>query len=229
MGKSYDKKTLDVFLSDSMNDISTLYKQGYINYKGNVKDSNTPYIEYLAEYLNKSENYKIFGKIKNIDRESSYKVVHAKTGTKHSNRHEEIFARSLCGKKFDVIGKFIDYQIPLKGTMKDIAGKIDLISDNKKEVYLIEFKYGNNKESLLRSVLEIATYYQFLNKDKFKRDYMILQNVDIKKAVLISRETQAYSDFGRLKSLPQLSTLIRNLKVSIFLIIESNIVKAECD
>jgi hypothetical protein len=100
-------------------------------------------------------------------------VVTTNHNEKDSNRKEERFAIELFnwskgGKIFSHIGKILEYQIPLKNSRADKGlGKIDLISVADDRFFLIELKIKGNKENMLRSVLEIATYYQVLSKSKF--------------------------------------------------------------
>jgi hypothetical protein len=80
--------------------------------------------------------------------------------------------------EFPFIGKIIDYEVPLKekqnGSDGAVEGKIDLVSIKEHELFLIELKNYNCKESLLRAVLEIYTYAQFLKPvtEKFIKEYI---------------------------------------------------------
>jgi len=217
MGKKYSKQQIDNLIQDTQ-DFSKLYAFKFIQYAGNIKGTKIPYIEYIAERLLDTG---IVDKLKGIQittRKNSYKVKHSTKSNNKSNRKEEIFAKSLIDKQFDVLGKIIDYQVPLKNEQKDKCGKIDLVSFNSESkcVYLIELKYVS-KETLLRSVLEIATYFQQLDKDKFLEDFNHSGN-EIKKAVLILKDSTPYEDFKNLKNMPNLNELIHMLRVSIFVI-----------
>ena len=99
-----------------------------------------------------------------ISRESSYKVDSHNGIIKdeNSNREEEKITMELFdysqnkGVTFDIIGKIIDYQTPLKNVQKDDVGKIDLLAYNEKEktLKILELKKPDNKETMLRCVLE---------------------------------------------------------------------------
>ena len=99
-----------------------------------------------------------------ISRESSYKVKNhdGKIKDENSNHEEEKIAMELFdysqnkGATFDIIGKIIDYQTPLKNVQKDDVGKIDLLAYNEKEktLKILELKKPDNKETMLRCVLE---------------------------------------------------------------------------
>jgi len=63
-----------------------------------------------------------------------------------------------------------DYEVPLRDSRKNRkVGNIDLVSDDGVNVWLIEFKFDHKGDTLLRCALEIATYYQQLDRMKFLR------------------------------------------------------------
>ena len=88
-----------------------------------------------------------------ISRESSYKVKNhdGKIKDENSNHEEEKIAMELFdysqnkGATFDIIGKIIDYQTPLKNVQKDDVGKIDLLAYNEKEktLRILEVNYSH--------------------------------------------------------------------------------------
>lgn len=151
-----------------------------------------------------------------------------------SNRSEERFAIDLFnesknGRVFNKLGKIVDYQIPLKNKQGDKAGKIDLISNKNESIFLIEMKFGNNKETLLRCIFEIATYYQILSKQKFVESYKDefggLTEKNIKKAVLISKDSAQYDELKALNNGKKnnLKKLMETFEVQIFVIDEDNL------
>ena len=217
LGKKYTREEIDRLLVLSLKDSSKIYSIGPINYKGNIKRTNTPYIEYISEKLLDSRVIDRIKKITPITRKGSYKWNHNSKSNDKSNRKEEIFAKKLKGKEFPGLGKIIDYQVPLKNERNNKAGKIDLISNNN-YIHLIELKY-ESEETLLRCVLEIATYYQVLDKTKFLNDFN-LPRKHIKKAVLILKNSNPHKDFENLKNMPHLAKLIKELEISIFTIID---------
>lgn len=82
-----------------------------------------------------------------------------------------------CGRRFDAPVnseyKVIDYQIPLLNDKVNSCGKVDIVlrKDGENKIYLTEVKppKGNN-ETLLRMILEILTYSQYLvDNDEFKK------------------------------------------------------------
>ena len=83
--------------------------------------------------------------------------------------------------------KIVDYEIPLcnRGTALG-KGAIDLAFEYDGEFYIVETKKIESKESLLRCVLEIETYYETLNKnfDKYSNK--------VKKGILVDKSSLPY-------------------------------------
>lgn len=96
---------------------------------------------------------------------------------KIGSRNEENLAKLLYLNDFiPFLGNIIDYQVPLKEKQSDKIGKIDLVgySEQNRRFSLIELKYHpiGSQETLLRCVLELYTYYKFLDKERFKADFI---------------------------------------------------------
>lgn len=173
---------------ENLKDISTLYKEDFINYRGDTIDTKEKYTEVIAEWLIK--NFNLFDNIKKITRQSSYKVdTHdGKHNNQNSNRLEEIMAIEIFNQgSLNILGKVLDYQTPLKNERDDKAGKIDIVSYNKdiKTVYLLELKKEDNEETMLRCVLEIFTYSKTLDKDKLLEDFNLPKDTKIKASPLV--------------------------------------------
>ena len=182
---------------ENLKDISTLYKEDFINYRGDTTDTKEKYTEVIAEWLIK--NFNLFDNIKKITRQSSYKVdTHdGKHNNQNSNRLEEIMAIEIFNQKsLNILGKVIDYQTPLKDKLGDEAGKIDIVSYDKdnKIVYLLELKREDSKETMLRCVLEIFTYSKTLDKDKFLEDFNLPKDTKIKASPLVFFNGSQYKE-----------------------------------
>lgn len=227
MAKQYKReetiKRLDKTLNNKTN-ISQLYNDNIVNWSGKTLDTKEYYTEVISGRL-LEEIKTLKESIVPIDRKKGYRVdshseVISKTNT---NRVEENVAKNLLWTNVDYLGRVIDFQVPLKDKQSDNAGKIDLISfkDGKSPVsYIVELKIENNKETLLRAVLEIFTYYCQLNKEKFIRsfrEYKRLKPKDIKKAVLLEEGSLAHNEYceKKLRNRPKLRTLIEKLDIDI--------------
>ena len=172
---------------ENLKDISTLYKEDFINYRGKTTDTDEKYTEVIADWL--LNNFNLFGNIQKITRKSSYKVeTHDGKHNPESNRKEEIIAMEIFNQSsLNILGKVLDYQTPLKDKQGDEAGKIDIVSydENNKIVYLLELKREDSKETMLRCVLEIYTYLKTLDGDKFLSDFNLPKDTKIKASPLV--------------------------------------------
>lgn len=196
MAKGYKKDEI-INKLENLKDISTLYKEDFINYRGDTTDTKEKYTEVIAEWLIK--NFNLFDNIKKITRQSSYKVdTHdGKHNNQNSNRLEEIMAIEIFNQKsLNILGEVIDYQTPLKDKLGDEAGKIDIVSYDKdnKIVYLLELKREDSKETMLRCVLEIFTYSKTLDKDKFLEDFNLPKDTKIKASPLVFFNGSQYKE-----------------------------------
>ncbi|MBP7088790.1 MAG: hypothetical protein KBB01_05790 [Candidatus Omnitrophica bacterium] len=225
--RKYSKEKTIAELHKSLQHLYQLYNAKCINWSGKVLGAKEEYSEVIsAELLDLGIEKLMREEIKPIGRPNYHVDSHQKQVSRSkTNREEENFAKSLVWLKLERLGEILDFQIPLKNKKSDKAGKIDLVSykhDNLPVSYIIELKYSNNKETLLRSVLEITTYYCQLNKDKFLKSFEKFRNLtkeDIKKAVLLMKGASAYYEAKEeLTKKPKLTELIKKLGVEIFLL-----------
>lgn len=155
---------------------STFYKNGFINYRGKTIDTKEYYTEVIAEFLCERISDYANG-IECVSRKSSYKTErHDGIYDPDSNREEEkiamqIFAQSRDHGAFDLIGTIEDYQTPLKSTVGDEAGKIDILSFDGGVMRILELKKPDSKETMLRCVLEGFTYMKTADCDKLISDF----------------------------------------------------------
>ena len=194
----YKKKEIINKLS-SINKLEDLYIEKMINYTGKTNDTKEKYTEVIAkEILDNLDKFN-FKNINVINRNKGYNVgTHNGKYNEESPRREEIIAMKLFNTTHNGLGKFIDYQIPLKDKKNTKAGKIDLISYNEEEniLYLIELKNDSSKETLLRCVLEIMTYINQVDKKKLLLDYNMESTIKIKPAILIFKGTRPHKDIS---------------------------------
>lgn len=175
MGKKYtEKKTIEQ-IEEAAKDMSTFYTAACINHAGTTykDDGARYYTEIISEYLLK--HYKLFDQIQKIKR-GNYKINshNGTTPRETSNRKEERIALALVQKKvLNPLGEVIDYQVPLKSKQSDRVGKIDLMTFDESTgiLRLIELKAPKSKETLLRCVLEIYTYYKTVDMEELLRSY----------------------------------------------------------
>ena len=217
---TYSKNEIIKKLEVAKSEMWKFYSQDFVNYRGKTSDKEGYYYtEIIAKWL--LDNIELFNDIKMISRENSYKVDShdGKIKNKDSRREEEIIAMKLFdfsqnqGKVFDIIGKIIDYQTPLKNVQTDDVGKIDLLAYNKKEKILriLELKRPGSKETMLRCVLEAYTYLKILDKTKLLKDFELPEDTVVKACPFVFFDGAQYKEIQEDRK--HLKELMKNLDV----------------
>lgn len=223
-------------INESLTPIDQIYQKGCVNWTGKTIDTKEYYSEIIANII--LRDLKKFDDINTISRSNTYcRDNHSNININlaGSNRYEENFAKRITGLEIEKIGYIRDYQVPLKDTNADRGvGKIDLISfnNNTDVLYLIELKYKENKETLLRSMLEIYTYYKLVDQDKIIKDCFDnyksiinkvfksknIQKIKVKPAVLSTPSSNAHAEMLELESgnRPKLKALSLALDINLF-------------
>ena len=194
-------------------DLKTLYKEKFINRTGWTTDGKKYYSDILSKIII-SENVYGNSNIDKITRVNSYNVDHDgdtknDDGDKNNIKKdsEPVIAKKLFNRNLGDLGKIVGYEIPLKNSKKDKGlGKIDLISIKDEIIYLIELKKPSNDESILRAILEIQTYFEQLDSNKFKNDFQFNDN-ELKKAILIFDNSKQHKMLKEMKKLTKSATL----------------------
>ena len=228
---TYSKDEIIKKLEVAKSEMWKFYSQDFVNYRGKTSDKERDYYtEIIAEWL--LDNIELFNDIKMISRENSYKVDShdGKIKNEKSEREEEIIAMKLFdssqnqGKVFDIIGKIIDYQTPLKNVRADKAGKIDLLAYNEKEnpktLRILELKKLDSKETMLRCVLEAYTYLKIVDKAKLLKDFGLPENTKIKACPFVFYGKEQYKEMQKNKE--NLGELIKKLDIEIIYLKEEN-------
>jgi len=226
---TYSKDEIIKKLEVAKSEMWKFYSQDFVNYRGKTSDKERDYYtEIIAEWL--LDNIELFNDIKMISRENSYKVDShdGKNKDKDSNREEEKIAMKLFdlsenqGKVFEIIGKIIDYQTPLKDIQTDKAGKIDLLAYNEEEKILriLELKKPDSEETMLRCVLEAYTYLKVVDKDKLLKDFGLQKNTKIKACPFVFYGKEQYKEMQQDRK--HLKDLIKKLGIEVIYLKEEN-------
>ena len=226
---TYSKDEIIKKLEVAKSEMWKFYSQDFVNYRGKTSDKEGYYYtEIIAKWL--LNNIELFNDIKMISRENSYKVDShdGKNKDKDSNREEEKIAMKLFdlsqnqGKVFEIIGKIIDYQTPLKDIQTDKAGKIDLLAYNesKKTLRILELKKPDSEETMLRCVLEAYTYLKVVDKDKLLKDFGLQKNTKIKACPFVFYGKEQYKEMQQDRK--HLKDLIKKLGIEVIYLKEEN-------
>ena len=228
---TYSKDEIIKKLEVAKSEMWKFYSQDFVNYRGKTSDKERDYYtEIIAKWL--LDNIELFNDIKMISRENSYKVDShdGKIKNEKSGREEEIIAMKLFdfsqnqGKVFDIIGKIIDYQTPLKNVQTDKAGKIDLLAYNEKEnpktLRILELKKLDSKETMLRCVLEAYTYLKIVDKAKLLKDFGLPENTKIKACPFVFYGKEQYKEMQEDRK--HLKDLIKKLGIEVIYLEEKD-------
>ena len=228
MGKKYSKEEIIKKLEASKSEMGQFYSEDFLNYISETSDKEGDYTEIIAGWL--LDNIELFNEIKLITREKSYKVKTHDGIIKNeeSKREEEKIAMKLFdfsqnrGKVFDIIGKIIDYQTPLKNVRGDKAGKIDLLAynENEKTLRILELKRPDSKETMLRCVLEAYTYLKVVDKAKLLKDFGLPENTVIKACPFVFYGKEQYREMQQDRE--HLKELIEKLGIEVIYLEEKD-------
>ena len=230
MGKKYSKEEIIKKLEESKSEMGQFYSENFLNYIGETSNEEGDYTEIIAGWL--LDNIELFDDIEMISRKSNYKVKTHDGVIKNegSKREEEKIAMKLFvlsqnqGKVFDVIGKIIDYQTPLKNVRADKAGKIDLLAYNEKEnpktLRILELKKLDSKETMLRCVLEAYTYLKVVDKAKLLKDFGLPKNTKIKACPFVFYGKEQYKEMQEDRK--NLKELIEKLEIEVIYLEEKD-------
>ena len=233
MGKKYTETDQLRLTIEAAKNVDHLYQDKTVNYIGSVKGGTTPYYEVSAKWL--LENINILKSISYMPRlpDSSYKREGHDGLNDRGTRGipEKLQAKALFNysNDFGLQGiRFIDYEMPLNEYEGTGNGDVDLVglSCDGKILYLMELKNVENDETLLRSALEIYTYYAHLGFDKdeyrdemikrIRRDYK-LKFESVVPCILFFEGSKQHGYFINRDMSPNLMKLIQSLGIQVFM------------
>ena len=175
--------------------------------------------EYLMANCIDATERKIKG-IEKVERKQKYKIRRKpKVSTDRTNRGEEWFVLDMFYQNTDknnVFGELQGYQVPIKGKRDDKGvGKIDFISVIDGFLYLHELKADYSRESILKAILEVQTYYQQINHERLIDDFGLTGKVNgIKKSVVIFKGSEAYEQLDE----PEVQNLLKLFEIELFIL-----------
>ncbi len=220
MRRTYSREEIVSKAAEAAESMPTFYQQRFIQYTGMAFPEKVPYTEITAAFLR--ERPELWEQIPTIFRKSPYRTE-GHNGTAQnpdSNQGEAHLAYDLYRQKqVPGLGAVLDYQVPLKDKQADKAGKIDLVADDGAALYLLELKREDSRETLLRCVLEILTYWHTVDREALVEDFL---GGDAKRtvvpAVLLPTTCTACRELHELRmgERPQLAALMEEHGVQAF-------------
>lgn len=224
--------------------IRELYNENFVNWRGFLKEDKKIYIsDYIAKLfienildgntaISNDEFHSLFEKKIDFKHKRIKPIIQKRNESRdipNTNRIEErIVLEMFADKKkyIEKIGDIISYQIPLKRENNDNTkgvGKIDFISYKNNCLYLVEIKKDKATDTLIRCILEIATYEQLLNKElilkELSENYKInVKQNKVKKMIVIFEDSIAYKQLQSLDQNLNLKKLIEKFEIEIVIL-----------
>ena len=179
-------------------ELKKMYSASFLVRKGQTVDTNRPYQEVYAEYIyNHLENDSI-PSISIDEKNYCRKARQEKNGKGEERIQRDFYFR---GKSTDKkLGKCIWFELDVHRNGKGI----DLVffNDVTNELGIVELKYENDGEPLLRPVVELQTYYQRINWEKalegLRKWVPTLpqrNEITIKKYLMLDKGSRSCADF----------------------------------
>lgn len=203
----YTRENIISKIENASRDMRLFYKQDFINYLGKTTDTDEYYTEIVCEWL--LEHLELFDKIPTNSREKGYytKGHDGVIKNQNSNRTEEMIAMNMFRQgEISYVGKIIDYQIPLKNTRNDKAGKIDLLSYDGHILRVLELKESQSTESMLRCVIEGYTYLKTVDKPKLLESFKLPPDTIVVANPLVHIKSRQHNEMNEKR--PKLKKLI---------------------
>ena len=209
------------------------YQQPFLNYQGQTTDTRQPYVEVIAaELLQRKDQIKRIGVDVPIRREKFFNMLH--DGAPNVDARLKRFGKLTYSEKLLAIaifnsgaefcfGKVFDYQVPLKEHQKDRFGEIDLAARSGGSIKLLELKIdGKGKETLLRALLEVYTYYKLLDGSvkKFITDYDLPAGAYLQPGILTERSSLSGQTLSNMDAFPNIGALVSELNADVGVPIE---------
>ncbi|HET9101290.1 MAG TPA: hypothetical protein VFN62_12915 [Acidobacteriaceae bacterium] len=177
--------------------------------------SSVRYTEWVAEWIVESfEDIQL--EIKGL-REKGFKVIdhrgQAKLSTGMGQFTEKRFVRAIfnLGQIPFLLGKIIDYEIPLKATQDDKHGDIDILCLAPDAIVCVEAKDPRGSTSILKAIVQSFVYTSRagIRHKQFVEEFKLPTTLPFTPAILIGRQDSL--QLQQLSRYPHLSQLVGKL------------------
>jgi hypothetical protein len=226
-----------IHMCEEVKDIQFFYKEDFVKNRGPNPRSRKKekYSEIIAKWI--IDHIERFQQITPIHRGTSYYTKGHDGKNQPDSHNEKNIAKRIFtqGSQEEIpgVGIILDYETPLKDTQSNKSGDIDLLAFDKEKniLRILELKRPDNKESMLRCVLEAYSYSKLVDREKLIRDFNrdgnfnIPENTPIVACPLVFRYTSNGKDGFQYQEMqeerPNLKKLMELLEVKPFVIEEN--------
>ena len=214
-------KVVDIYgeLEQYLTNMSQLYTDKCINYTSKTEDTGEYDTEVIAKWLMEPDHWEKFINIESKTRETTYNMHSGNTIQNSDNLKDERESEKVLAKRmrdqedWPILGKIIDYQIPLKNKQTDESGEIDLLAYDEKRnvVRILELKRPDSNETMLRCALEGYTYSKIVDKKKLLLDFGLPEDASVRVCPFVAEGGKQHQEMkeGR----PQVRLLMEKLGI----------------
>jgi hypothetical protein len=206
MARSLDKSTL-------LKEWQSRPKDWYSIYQW-PPTSKCGYTEWISEWIKES-----LGEIRLVTdglRQRTFRCGDHTGQIKLQTGIEQITEKRMLRAMFNqvevpVLGKVLDYEVPLKETDDAEHGDIDLLCVQSDEALCVEAKKPGASESILKAILQAFVYTSLVAtcRDRFLTDFGLQTTCSLTPAVLTFATAPSGRQLKRHAALPNLLSLIR--------------------
>lgn len=180
------------------------------------RTSRAGYLEWTAEWIVKE-----FSQIQLVTdglRSRTFRVADHRGQISLNTEIEQPTEKRIVRAMFNlgslpVLGKVIDYEVPLKDTDEAAHGDIDLLCTLPDTCFCVEAKKPRASESILKAVLQAYAYTSLVStkRNLFFESFQLVPQLRLTPAVLTFASAQSGRQLKEVTKYPQLLNLIRSL------------------
>ncbi len=176
------------------------------------------YTEWISEWIEEAISQSQIVLVEKGLRQRSFNVTTHQGQIELNTSIDQLTEKRLVRAVFNqlhnpILGKIIDYEVPLKDSNDDKHGDVDLLCVLNESILCIEAKHPESSESLLKAILQAFTYTSLLatKREIFLKDYDLSPNLRLTPSVLTFANTQSFHQIKEQDQFPNLWRLVATL------------------
>lgn len=183
-------------MEDAAGDMRTFPEQPFTNYTGRALDTGEAYQDIVAGWC--LDHWPLFEAVAPITRELPYRdPLRDGTRPRRLSLAEEILSRDLyvrfhpgTGRRLNILGQVLDYQMPLGNRAADRAGKVDLVTWDGETLRLLMLRTQGSTDSMLRCLLQSYVHLRTADGGKLLSDLQLPPDSPVEAAPFVYLEGQ---------------------------------------
>jgi len=174
------------------------------------------YMEWIAKWI--AESFEKILLISDGLRERHFKVPHHRGQIDLQTGKEQLTEKRIVRAFYNlgempILGKILDYEVPLKASRNAKHGDIDLLCFTSETLLCVEAKQPRSNESVLKAILQAFTYTSLaaIHRSRFVAEYCLPKTLVLAPAVLTFASTASALQVREWENYPHARNLIKLL------------------